>query len=455
MSGPKTAFTQGELDAIQMAERISSVFSVLGSFFVIITFSAMEIFRKPINRLVFFATFGNLVTNVATLISRSGVLAGPNSPLCQMQAFIIQMFMPADALWTLSMALNVYLTFFHRYGTLDLRRLEYYYLSLNYGIPMIPALVYVFVETEKRGHIFGDATLWCWVSINWNTLRIATFYGPVWAVLVSTIVIYFIVGKVVYTNRSRFNELTDTNSRNQTSMAAKSIAQEEGIDMNTPEITTHVVVTSESCGSTASRTECKRPTCTVKIETSTSTDLKKSDKGGNSAHRAAVAYFRCAAMFFGAMVITWVPATINRVATLRNPHLVSFPLNFTESLLLPLQGFFNATIYIAISTEACAYLRQHCRRVFKQIFTNPSAFFEKRKRPSSFHALADLAPNSDGNTKAHTTGGSKETAPKIIRKNARPPVKDIQPEELEEYERLHKKLDISPEPGSTAGSNST
>jgi hypothetical protein len=67
--------------------------------------------------------------------------------------------MPADALWTLSMALNVYLTFFHRYGTLDLRRLEYYYLSLNYGIPMIPALVYVFVETEKRGHIFGDATV--------------------------------------------------------------------------------------------------------------------------------------------------------------------------------------------------------------------------------------------------------------------------------------------------------
>jgi hypothetical protein len=89
-------------------------------------------------------------------------------------------------------------------------------------------------------------------------------------------------------------------------MATKSIAQEEGIDMNTPEITTHVVVTSEACGSTASRTECKRPTCTVKIETSTSTDLKKSDKGGNSAHRAAVAYFRCAAMFFGAMVITWV-----------------------------------------------------------------------------------------------------------------------------------------------------
>lgn len=87
----KLAFTQWELDAIQYAERISSVLSVLGCFFVIATFTAFEIFRKPINRLVFFATWGNLATNVATLISRSGILAGVNSPLCQMQAFIIQM----------------------------------------------------------------------------------------------------------------------------------------------------------------------------------------------------------------------------------------------------------------------------------------------------------------------------------------------------------------------------
>lgn len=80
-----------QLDAIQMAERVSSVLSVLGCLFVIITYLSSVAFHKPINRLVFYASWGNLATNVATIISRSGIAAGVNSPLCQLQAFIIQM----------------------------------------------------------------------------------------------------------------------------------------------------------------------------------------------------------------------------------------------------------------------------------------------------------------------------------------------------------------------------
>ena len=91
MTGKKLFFTQQELDAIQLAERITSFFSVFGSFFVIGTFLALEIFRKPINRLVFYAAWGNLATNVATIISRSSIVAGVESPLCQLQGFMIQM----------------------------------------------------------------------------------------------------------------------------------------------------------------------------------------------------------------------------------------------------------------------------------------------------------------------------------------------------------------------------
>lgn len=80
-----------QLGALQTAERVSSVFSVLGSAFVISTYLYSEAFHKPINRLVFYASWGNLATNVATLISRSGITAGVTSPLCQLQAFLIQM----------------------------------------------------------------------------------------------------------------------------------------------------------------------------------------------------------------------------------------------------------------------------------------------------------------------------------------------------------------------------
>lgn len=85
------SLSHDQLAAIQTAERVSSVFSVCGSLFVIGTYLYSEAFHKPINRLVFYASWGNMATNVATLISRSGITAGVTSPLCQLQAFIIQM----------------------------------------------------------------------------------------------------------------------------------------------------------------------------------------------------------------------------------------------------------------------------------------------------------------------------------------------------------------------------
>jgi hypothetical protein len=83
--------TNGQLDAIHMAERVASVLSVMGCLFVITTYAVFSAFHKPINRLVFYASWGNLITSVATIISRSGIGAGVNSPLCQLQGFIIQM----------------------------------------------------------------------------------------------------------------------------------------------------------------------------------------------------------------------------------------------------------------------------------------------------------------------------------------------------------------------------
>jgi hypothetical protein len=47
-------------------------------------------FHKPINRLVFYASFGNMLTNVGTLMSRH-YLGSPYSVGCQFQAFLIQM----------------------------------------------------------------------------------------------------------------------------------------------------------------------------------------------------------------------------------------------------------------------------------------------------------------------------------------------------------------------------
>jgi len=74
------------------------------------------------------------------------------------------------------------------------------------------------------------------------------------------------------------------------------------------------------------------------------------------ANRAAVSYCKWALLFFVAALVTWVPSTVNRVVTLVHPEDKIFALNYASGLVLPLQGFWNAIIYIFTSLPACGAL---------------------------------------------------------------------------------------------------
>lgn len=322
-------------------------------------------------------------------------------------------------------------------------------------------------------------------------------------------VIYILVGRVVFENQARFRELSANASKNQANMAATGIPNPIELTVGPDSKTTEVNITSDSCASRANRIECKRASCTIKVTSSTTPVAPKKvkvKKERSSADRAAWSYLKCALLFFTAMVVTWVcippflaicflqkllppltppstiipkhptshltipvspysfqhtdtpqvPATVNRVATLVDPTLTSFGLNFTEALLLPLQGFFNAMIYIAISTDACNYLRVHCKRMFRAIFVNswkrvlgiPIPLVPIDPHPYRRPAV----PRSQSGRPMPPSCGNPQMAPAHLRK---PAVKPIQPEEREEYERLHKILKISPEPGSSSGFGSS
>lgn len=64
--------------------------------------------------------------------------------------------MPADALWAFAMAFNVYLSFFHSYTTAQLHKLEPIYVVGCYGIPFVPAFVFLFVNSAARGKVYGS-----------------------------------------------------------------------------------------------------------------------------------------------------------------------------------------------------------------------------------------------------------------------------------------------------------
>lgn len=71
------------------------------------------------------------------------------------------------------------------------------------------------------------------------------------------------------------------------------------------------------------------------------------------ANNAAWAYTKVALLFFTAMLVTWIPSSANRVYSVVHPPYISTPLIFASAFVLPLQGFWNAVIYITTSWSAC------------------------------------------------------------------------------------------------------
>ncbi|KAJ6086412.1 hypothetical protein N7467_005326 [Penicillium canescens] len=397
--------SQRQLAAISVTERVCSAVSLIGTSIIVASFIGSRSFRKPINRLVFYASWGNMMANIATLISQSGIHAGSGSSLCQVQAFLIQWFLPADALWAFAMACNVYLTFFHKYNSEQLRQIEWKYVVCCYGLPFIPSFIYFFIQTQARGRVYGSAILWCWVALPWDYLRIAVFYGPVWFVISLTFAIYLRAGSVIYQKRRELRNLSGIESFGSDNQPDAPLITPARIQV-TSEIACFAPVhrsLSASDVPTRSFTASSFSPYSVRIEggpidpfrmpqnleessapiqgpshprpdpspLGTELCLKSAQhecrdsyaqrRKAIEASSAAWVYTKYAMLFFIALLVTWVPSTVNRVYALARPDNFSFGLNYASGFVLPLQGFWNSLIYVSISWPAFKTLWRNLR----------------------------------------------------------------------------------------------
>lgn len=379
--------TASQRISLETTERTASCFSLIGTTFIFVTFVYSPAFRRPINRLVFYASWGNTLCNIATLMSQSGIRAGKDSHLCQLQGFLIQLFLPADALWNLAMAINVYMTIFRNYNAEQLKRLEWRYHIMAYGLPFVVALTYLFVETSARGRIYGPASLWCWVDNDWAVLRVGLCYAPAWLCMIVAFSIYIAAGRAIFIKRRQLRAF---------SYAARPqiIAVENPF---TSFKTTEITVTSELAdiphhdysnifddaddkgkptsrdprlgqytvtinSSPMSPTET-RPTSSPRTPITPNSDnvlqlrlQQHKNRAAMEANTVAWGYTKCAILFFVSLLITWVPSSVNRVYSLAHPGLISIPFTYASAVVLPLMGFWNFVIYVTTSWAACKLL---------------------------------------------------------------------------------------------------
>ncbi|KAK4942173.1 hypothetical protein LTR10_018065 [Elasticomyces elasticus] len=248
------------------------------------------------------------------------------------------------------MACNVYLSFFRRYDAQRLRTLEWRYLVCCYGIPFVPALVFLFISTPDRGKIYGNAVLWCWVSEEWNALRIATFYGPVWLVILTTFFIYLKVGLVVFRWRKQQLRSSDHNS--------SATIDKPGRDYPMGDMAHRKYESTDNSASTG-YTHDRPPSVeynTYQGALPPTSNVIRPSQQVVDANKATLSYCKTAMLFFVALICTWVPSTVNRLYTLVHPNDPKFGLEFSSGLLLPLQGCWNTVIYVVTSLPACKAL---------------------------------------------------------------------------------------------------
>ncbi|KAL7933104.1 putative G-protein coupled receptor protein [Trichoderma chlorosporum] len=392
--------TEEQIRALTIIERTCSSVSMVASTFTILTFCCSNYFSKSINRLIFYASFGNILTNIGTMISRE-YIDKPDSAGCQTQAFLIQTFLPADVLWTLSMAINVYLTFYHKYEARDLRKLEPLYLILCYGIPFVPGFIFIFVKDRGGDRIYGPAVSWCWISTEWDILRLVAFYAPMWFCILFVFAIYIRAGRTIYKVRkqvyvfqsSDLDPISVEEVMTSFQSADPTLTMEAMHDPDPTKLEHGLGLGQPNYAAGSSSETATRPH-SIHIATNKSNQSNQSDwpqsaysgyatpphRGSNAPQprhpshsatsrtlrivrrrnherdNAAWSYTKCSLLFFTAMLITWIPSSANRLYSLTHHNAISVPLEFMSVFVLPLQGFWNCLVYITTSWTACKNL---------------------------------------------------------------------------------------------------
>ncbi|KAK4696564.1 hypothetical protein P7C71_g1385, partial [Lecanoromycetidae sp. Uapishka_2] len=280
--------TAGQNNAFAITERVTSIFSLLGIFFILSTFLLGRGFDKPINRLVFAASWSNLGMNIAALIAEDGVAAGAKSSLCQFQAFAIQML-------ALALALIIYVM-----ASVKVWRNRH----------ELHGLFNPFNENPFEGTVTTEVDVTSYARPNANRTESDRSFG----------------GARPFEEQEIPIPGTTEDKNGNDGFDPYSVNVEVGRQRK-PSAPEMFRVRSLTRNAALSETNPE-----------------------------AWLYARVAFLFFLALLISWVPSSINRLYSLANPNKLNFGLNYTETLVLPLQGFLNAIVYVITSQTACKNL---------------------------------------------------------------------------------------------------
>lgn len=171
-------------EMVYNARLFCSITSILGALYIIVVYFAMQQVRRLFAfRLIVYLSISDLLFSTAMLL---GPLDG-TSTLCQVQAVMITLFGLATVLWTVSIALTMYLVVLSRSSSVEVHEAKM--IAVCYGLPMLVAAL------PFLTHSYGASLEWCWLETKdlgpiW---QVVVFYGPLWAAFAINSYIYWAI----------------------------------------------------------------------------------------------------------------------------------------------------------------------------------------------------------------------------------------------------------------------
>ena len=206
-------------------------------------------------------------------------------------------------------------------------------------------------------------------------MRIATFYGIIWIALFSAFLIYCLAFRKVWHHRHElkglFNPLNEDPFAGiittEIEIVSRSRPRLDSTDSKSP-VDTEAARKPSIPGPAELQQEDFDP-YTVDIGVGSQAQMNHPTRPdmfrlGSLTRNAALSemnpdawlYARVAFLYFCALLISWIPSSINRVVSLVRPNDFNWGLNYTETLVFPSQGFWNAVVYVIMSQTACRNL---------------------------------------------------------------------------------------------------
>ncbi|KAI9145174.1 hypothetical protein BKA69DRAFT_1049748 [Paraphysoderma sedebokerense] len=204
-------FTQAENDTIQLLVRIAASLSIIGSVGIISDFllNRDKRFKSP-NRVVFWLSISDFFFSCCLFLARWPT----SSPLfCTIQGFFIQYFVLCATLWNGSIAINLLITILLRKGSAYVLSIEKYYHIVCWSFPFLVTFPWLFGGLQFKGaRFFNDADMWCWIANDYKEFRMWLFYVPIWVIFLFNLIIYVLVGRVLWNATNQVNA-TSASSR--------------------------------------------------------------------------------------------------------------------------------------------------------------------------------------------------------------------------------------------------